>query len=961
MSLLDRLRPKWQSTDAEVRAQAVRELPKGEVDLLTAVARQDPDPRVRRIALKKLESPRVLLELAEKDVDESLRSFAGKRARQILVKIACDKRDLEESKRALSLLTDASERIAVAERAHFPELRSLAFDSLTDDDSLVELVRKAKEPEARARALGKITSPGGLKKVVLDETTGDLALTALARIEDPGVLEAVFDQHTLPRSVRRQAFAKLEKLVPPDHPIKARARNERFLEICQHAEELADSRMPSAAGELAGLRGSWAEIESGGAPDPKLAERFRAAVEAIEGLAPSKRTPTPAEALPEPTEPAKPAKEIGGDAREALFLPLVERVESLDDPSLATGLESLTSEWDRLASDGPPSSGLRSRFRRALKHATARLDAIRALEAGAQEAAVLVERAETASGDEDLSRASSVLRGLEREWGRLPEAASADLQDRFRAALARAKAREEEARKRQDEAEQHTLRDLEARIQLMETLAASENLSIKDADRVLKEAQEFLKEMGPLPKSTNRKKARKRLSDARERLFKRAQDVRELEDWKRWANVDVQQTLIERIEKLKQSNDLPKVAKELRLIHEEWKKAGTATPDKAQELWHRYKAIRDEIKARCDSFFEKQNQERVENLKLKEALCLQVEGLKDSEDWNRTADAIKELQLQWKKIGPVPQESSDAVWKRFRAACDFFFDRRKQGFDQLKSERESNLTAKVALCERAEAIQDSTDWQQAANELKRLQAEWRDVGAVPKKKSDEVWMRFRTACDRFFDRYKRRDEVELEERRKKRESLIEELVALGAAKGEPVPDGLAERVQGIWNAWKSAGPLPEQGSEIVGRFEAGVSALVSDAPAAFIGTELDPAVSGKKRGKIVARLESILGELEGRKPAAEPLENLAQRLKDALASNTIGGGRQKEPAVDWRQAADEVSRLRATWAKTAPVPGDEGRALLERFERACRSFLEMRPPGRPRSRSSDRGASLSRP
>jgi hypothetical protein len=110
----------------------------------------------------------------------------------------------------------------------------------------------------------------------------------------------------------------------------------------------------------------------------------------------------------------------------------------------------------------------------------------------------------------------------------------------------------------------------------------------------------------------------------------------------------------------------------------------------------------------------------------------------------------------------------------------------------------------------------------------------------------------------------------------------------------------------------------------------------------------------------VSRLESILEELEVRKPAGEPLESLAQRLKDALASNTIGGGRRREPMLDWRQASDEVSRLRATWAKTAPVPGEEGRALSERFERACRSFFEMRPPERSRSHSSDR-ATLSRP
>ncbi len=130
--------------------------------------------------------------------------------------------------------------------------------------------------------------------------------------------------------------------------------------------------------------------------------------------------------------------------------------------------------------------------------------------------------------------------------------------------------------------------------------------------------------------------------------------------------------------------------------------------------------------------------------------------------------------------------------------------------ESSRSERDTNLAAKVALCERAEAIQDSTDWHQVANELKRMQSEWREIGAVPRKKSDEVWKRFRTACDRFFDRYKRRDEVEVEEKLKKRESLIEELVALGASKSE-AGDGLAEKAQAIWNAWKTDGPAPRGG------------------------------------------------------------------------------------------------------------------------------------------------------
>ena len=135
-------------------------------------------------------------------------------------------------------------------------------------------------------------------------------------------------------------------------------------------------------------------------------------------------------------------------------------------------------------------------------------------------------------------------------------------------------------------------------------------VSIKQAEKELREAQDVLKTMGPLAPSVNRKKIRREISEAREKLFKKTQETRDIEAWKRWANVDIQNGLIARVEALRESKDVPKVAKEMRAIHEEWKKAGSAPAKKAEELWQKYKSIRDELKARCDEFFKKQNEER---------------------------------------------------------------------------------------------------------------------------------------------------------------------------------------------------------------------------------------------------------------------------------------------------------------------------------------------------------------
>jgi hypothetical protein len=949
MSLLDRLRPKWQSTDVEIRAQAVRELDKVEVELLTAVAQQDPDPRVRRIAVKKLESPRLLLELAEKDQDVGLRSFALKRARQFLVHIACDRRDLEESRRAFALLSEASDRVTVLEKAHFAEIRTAAFDALTDDDALVEVVKRAKDPELRSGALDKIRGPQALKKVILDESSGDLALAALSRVEDLETLEAIFEQHTLARTVRRQAFTKLERLVPADHPIKARARQEGYAEICARAESLADSRLSSVVSELPALRRDWTAIEEEGPPEAKLLSRYQAALERIEVLAASAPRP-------EPPPPPPPAEVPVVDEREPSLTVIVERLEGLENEALEAGIEEARKAWRDTAGERPVAKSLQSRFTRAERAAGVRLRDWNRRVARVDELETLVRAAEAAAREPDLEAAVLSIRGIERQWTGAAQAADtvdATLLERFRVAKAEIESREQVKRREREAAEQAALTELEARIQLMTSLADAESVSIKDADRALREAQDFLKSMGPLPREVNRRKARRRLLAAREALFKRTQDTRELEEWKRWANADIQAGLIERVEKLLTSNDLPRVAKEMRLIHEEWRKAGAATPDKAPELWNRYKTVRDELKTRCDAFFEKQSRERAETLKKKEELCAQVEALQDSHDWRQTAEAIQEIQLLWKKLGPVPPESSDAIWKRFRTACDHFFGRRKESFRELRAEREENLARKEALCQRAEAMMMSTDWDRTVRELKALQAEWRDVGAVPRKQSDEVWMRFRTACDRFFDRYKRRDQVENEEKLRRREELVEELRALGE-QAQSDPGSVAGRVEEIWTAWKKLGTPPDETRELLDRFENEVGALVLKAPEGFAGSELDPAASAKKREKLCSRLEAIVEELDfGSSTPAPALEDLARRLKDALASNTIAGVRRHDSRLDFRAASDEVARLRLNWIRSAPVAGEKGRVLAERFERALRSFSELRPSGSTASRHGD--------
>jgi hypothetical protein len=359
------------------------------------------------------------------------------------------------------------------------------------------------------------------------------------------------------------------------------------------------------------------------------------------------------------------------------------------------------------------------------------------------------------------------------------------------------------------------------------------------------------------------------------------------------------------------------------------------------------------VKGRVDAFFSKQAEELAENLQKKEALCEKAEALADSTEWVKTADELRRLQAEWKQVGPVPRAQSRKIWDRFRQPCDRFFTHWQEHRGQRHKEWAANLEKKQALCERAEAMMDSTDWETTAGELKGLQAEWRNIGAVKRSRSEAIWRRFRKACDHFFDRYKHRDALALQAVQEAREGIcseLEDLLPAEATDASP-PEDLVTRVQTAQTAWRQAGELPRDTmAPLAERFSRVRDRLVELYPQAFAGTELDPEASRRKAEKLIARVEGLLEDLapEGGAATIGSTEELAARLRDALAANTIGGREAAE--ARWHSATSEVEAAQSGWRRLGPMPGAEGLALVERFDRACQRFFELRPrPERPRS------------
>src|SRR5919206_326708 len=281
-----------------------------------------------------------------------------------------------------------------------------------------------------------------------------------------------------------------------------------------------------------------------------------------------------------------------------------------------------------------------------------------------------------------------------------------------------------------------------------------------------------------LPSKKDRQELQARFEAARSTLGPRVQELREADEWQRWANLQVQEELCKEMEALKAEENLDAASRKMRELQSRWKQVALAPRAQGEAMWRRFKTAQDEVYGRTSAHLAAQNEERAANLVAKQALCERAEALTDSTDWVRTAAEIQGLQAEWKKIGPVSRGHEKAVWERFRAACDKFFTRRQEDLKHRKEEWATNLAKKEALCEKAEALADSVDWDTAAAQLKRLQAEWKTIGPVRKSKSEAVWQRFRGACDRFFDRYKHRDQLELQEKAQARDTVIRELEAM---------------------------------------------------------------------------------------------------------------------------------------------------------------------------------------
>ncbi|MEO6236769.1 MAG: DUF349 domain-containing protein [Vicinamibacterales bacterium] len=948
MSFLDRfkIQPKHKSPDPEVRFAYVHELPAGPLNeedaaAVVALAREDSEARVRRAAVARIDDVGVLAAITGSEVEGSIREDVQAR----LATIAASGDSADAAGRALAALTDQKQIAAAAKTSPFEAVRVDAVARLTDTKSLGSVARNAADARTAALAAERISDQAELLNVATRTDHKDAGIAALERAAanaalDRTALEAL-SERAKNKSVAKRARAMVQAM---DEAETARRQaleqhQQRVAGAIARAEALAASPTPAAAPQIDDAEAAWQDLTTTATHDITAADRgrFDSAVRAARAVL-EREARERAEQAQRDAQLAE-----SRNVREALCA----RVDSIQGEDALDRLEESRSEWEGLPPD--PDRGVHEQLARRFAEGCARA---KNRHDNRQESARMNVRLE------DLSREAEQLAAQEdspayawdsisREWKSLHEKTEgldeAALQ-RYSAAETAIRERAEAKKAAAEKALRQQVQRIDQLIERAHKRAEAEDLTLKEADKAAKDLRTAIEIPLTLPHH-EREYLVERLKAALAALAPKLHELREMDEWKRFANAAVQEELIAQAEALgkkydlEKPDDMEKAARELHDIQERWKQAAEAPRAQAQTLWHRYRQAADPVQAKARDFFAARGAEREANLKVKLDLVTRAEALAESTDWIKTAEEMKKLQAEWQASGPVPRPDTRVVWKRFRDACDKFFSRRNEDLAQRKEVWATNQGRKEALCARAEELAESREWDKASAELRRLQAEWKTIGPVRRTKSEALWQRFRGAADRFFDRYKRRDEIEIEARQADREALAVELESFLPVEGAEAvaPPELLEKVRSLRTRWNQSTTAVRQGADpLSARFMSGMERVLTTYPEAFKGSELDVDASRQRMEKLVSRLESFVSENESK---SESSQDLAARLREALASNTIGGRAGDENK--WRGMADEVRQAQSAFSRLVPVPGDAGQQLADRFHKACNRFFDQ--------------------
>ena len=363
-------------------------------------------------------------------------------------------------------------------------------------------------------------------------------------------------------------------------------------------------------------------------------------------------------------------------------------------------------------------------------------------------------------------------------------------------------------------------------------------------------------------------------------FIKRNKELRDL-DLKK--NYEAKLSLCEQAEELTLDSQIVETFRKLQKLHDEWREIGPVATEYKESLWERFKEASSRINKRHQEHFENLKAEQMKNLALKEELCQKAEALATRpmvarKEWDSASEELLEIQKVWKTIGFAPKRDNNRIYERFRAACDKFFELKREFYAGQKSEMEHNLAVKQELCAAAEALSLSEEWKEATDELIALQARWKQAGPVARRHSDAIWKRFRAACDKFFERkaaHFASQDSQHEDNLKLKQALLAEM------KEADIKAGGFEAIKEFQRRWSQIGFVPIKHKDAL---QKEYKSIVDAMFATLRSSERDRSMS-----RFRERVSSMKGGAQLRSERERLFNKVRQLEQDiALLENNIG-------------------------------------------------------------------------
>ena len=378
-------------------------------------------------------------------------------------------------------------------------------------------------------------------------------------------------------------------------------------------------------------------------------------------------------------------------------------------------------------------------------------------------------------------------------------------------------------------------------------------------------------------------------------------------------NLKKKQDIIEKIKTMVTSpEEANQSYQEFKELQAEWKEIKAVPAENATELWRSYQLYVEQFYDLLKLNSEAREYDFKKNLEAKTALCEAAEKLADEEDVISAFHQLQDLHQQYREIGPVAKDLREEIWTRFKAASTVINKRHQQYFDDRREQEEANLTAKTALCEKAEELaqsaegkMQSAEWEELTKKIIDLQAEWKTIGFAPQKMNVKIFERFRAACDQFFQKktqYFKEMKERFNDNAVKKQALVDEAKALMDSTDWKKT---SDRMMQLQKEWKQIGMVPKKmGDQLWQEFLGACNHFFEARNAANAGTRNEEKENLQKKRDIVAELEKL---------AEEAGDGLQQKMKELIDKfNEVGHVpfREKDKVYDeYHAALDKVHKV----------------------------------------------------